>query len=156
MREPGLSWYSNIADESGRAVRQLDASLKAGLHRTAWDLRVASPGAPRPAVAEGGEEGTPPPRPPVADAADAAEEAEAGGGFARSGPLVKPGKYTLTPAKWSNGQLTPLGQPQTVENSPRLRGQIPTQPCVALSAHHNHGAEGYRQHRAQERTLWNP
>jgi hypothetical protein len=33
----------------------------------------------------------------------------------RQGPLVKPGKYTVTLSKSVNGTLTPLGQPQTIE-----------------------------------------
>jgi photosystem II stability/assembly factor-like uncharacterized protein len=106
-----------ITDASGKQVRQLDASSKAGLHRTPWDLREPAPPAgaaarrPTPPV-EGGDESTPP----------AAGRGGGGGGggfggrgFARSGPLVKPGRYTVTLGRLVSGTVTPIGQPQIVE-----------------------------------------
>ena len=82
-----------IADASGKMVRQIDASAQAGLHRTNWDLRETPP-----AGAQGG--------------------GRAGGRGGRGGPLVQPGTYTVTLGRLSGGTLTPIGQPQKVEVVP--------------------------------------
>ena len=52
-----------------------------------------------------------------------AERGNGGGGrgFGRGGPLVKPGNYNVSLGKLVNGQLTQLGQPQTVEVVPLER-----------------------------------
>jgi hypothetical protein len=39
----GRKMVLTIADSTGRQVRQLDAAMKAGLHRTPWDLRETAP-----------------------------------------------------------------------------------------------------------------
>jgi len=69
----GPKMVPTIADSTGKQVRQLDASSKAGLHRTPWDLREAAPAgqpggrgtgqpAAAPPAAGGGQEaGTQPP-----------------------------------------------------------------------------------------------
>jgi hypothetical protein len=109
-----------ITDSSGKQVRQLDASSKAGVHRTPWDLRETPPqgGAARPPTppTEGGEEAgaTPPP----AGGGRGGRGGGGGGGgrgIARVGPLVKPGVYTITLGRLVSGTVTPVGQPQTVE-----------------------------------------
>ena len=116
-----------MADSTGKQVRQLDAANKRGLHRTPWDLRETAP----PAPAGGRGRGAAPARPPaeggdqeaVTPAANAGRGGRGGAGggafggrgFARSGPLVKPGTYQVTLDKLANGALTPLGQPVTVE-----------------------------------------
>jgi photosystem II stability/assembly factor-like uncharacterized protein len=110
-----------ITDAAGKQVRQLDASSKAGVHRTAWDLReqaapAGAAAAQRPPTppAEGGEEGAPP-------AAGRGGRGGGGGGgfggrgFGRTGPLVKAGSYTVTLGRLVSGTVTPIGQPQTVE-----------------------------------------
>jgi hypothetical protein len=93
-----------VTDAAGKAVTELTANSSAGVHRMTWDLRgqataPARPGGERPGgegEQPGGDE--PPPRPRF------------GGG-----PLVKPGKYTLTLTKFVDGKPVPLGDPQTVE-----------------------------------------
>jgi hypothetical protein len=125
-----------VADASGKQVRQLDAVSKSGLHRTPWDLREAPPAAP-----QGQTQRTTPPADPDNPDAEAQPPAAgrggggrggrggagggAGGGggfggrgFARSGPLVKPGLYTVTLGRSVSGTVTPVGQPQTVEVTP--------------------------------------
>ena len=113
-----------VSDAAGKQVRQLDAVGKAGLHRTPWDLReppapqAAGRGAAattRPAAAEGGDEN--------ADAPPPGGRGGRGGGggrggFGRGAPMVKPGLYTVTLGRLVNGQVTALGQPQTVEVMP--------------------------------------
>jgi hypothetical protein len=119
-----------IADASGKMVRQLDASSKAGVHRVNWDLRETAPQnaqgarggfAGPPGAGAGGQE------PPAGAAAAAAggrggRGGGGGGGFGgrggRGGPLVKPGTYTVTLGKLAAGTLVPIGQPQKVEVVP--------------------------------------
>jgi len=130
LREDEPKVLLTITDSTGKQVRQLDASTKAGLHRTPWDLRETPP------PQQGGGRATPPPPAEGAEAEAAPAQPAAGrggrggggggggrGGFARSGPLVKPGAYTVTLGKFVNGAVTPLGQPQVVEvvtlNDPR-------------------------------------
>jgi len=107
-----------IADVAGKEMRQLDASGKAGLHRTSWDLREPPPapqaGRGRGAAAEPGDEN--------ADAVPAGGgrggRGGGRGGFGRGGPMVKPGPYTVALGRSVNGQVTVLGQPQIVEVVP--------------------------------------
>jgi len=110
-----------ITDSSGKTVRQMDASNKAGIHRTPWDLRETAPQNPP------GGRGTAP-GPPARGAAEGEQETEAplvgraggrgGRGAGRSGPLVRPGTYQVVLGKLVNGAVTPLGKPQTVEVVP--------------------------------------
>ena len=122
----GPKMVPTIADSTGKQVRQLDASSKAGLHRTPWDLREAAP------AGQPGGRGTGQPAfvPPTAGGeqeagAQAQPQGGRGGrggcggrGFGRSGPPVKAGSYQVTLRKLVNGTVTPLGQPQTVEVVP--------------------------------------
>ena len=111
-----------IEDDNGRLVRELDVSPRAGLHRTAWDLRESAPQTPQTA--------------PVGRAANAAPFSEllpgvAGqespapgrggpgrGGRGGRGAMVKPGTYTVTLGRLESGVLMPIGDPQKVEVVP--------------------------------------
>jgi photosystem II stability/assembly factor-like uncharacterized protein len=137
----GAKMVLNIADSTGKMVRQIDASAKSGLHRTPWDLRETAP----PAPAGGGrggrrgsgdaaatpQAGAPPTEPPAEEAttppagrggAGGAGGGGGRGGFGgrggRSGPLVRPGTYTVTLGKLAAGTFTAVGKPQTVEVVP--------------------------------------
>jgi hypothetical protein len=110
LREDQPKTVLTVTDAAGKLVRQLDASAKAGLHRTPWDLRET----PAPA-APGGRGAT-----GAAPGGDAETEAGGraggrGGRGGRLGPLVKPGIYTVTLGKSVNGMVTALGTAQTVE-----------------------------------------
>jgi hypothetical protein len=130
-----------IADATGKMVRQIDASTRAGLHRVAWDLRETPPanagggrggrgggggGATGDAGAAGGRGGRG--GAGAGDAADTGDPAAqagrggGGGGFGgrggRGGAAVKPGIYTVTLGKLAGTNFTPLGQPQKVEVVP--------------------------------------
>jgi len=126
----------NIADSTGKMVRQIDASNKAGLHRTPWDLRETAP--PNPQGGRGGRRGgggdptaaaaaagAPPAEPPGEETTPPAGGRGGGGGRGgfggrggRGGPLVRPGTYTVTLGKLAAGAFTPVGKPQTVEVVP--------------------------------------
>jgi hypothetical protein len=110
--EAGAKIVLTITDSTGRRVRQIDGSSKAGVHRTAWDLREA------PAQGQGGRGATPAPPTPPAEGGDETAPPRQGGGrgsFARSDPLVKPGSYQVTLGRVAGGTITPIGRPQTVE-----------------------------------------
>ena len=80
-----------ISDETGRVVRRLNAPLSSGINRVSWDLRYPAPtlAAPRPPDAEGDPFAEPP-----------------------GGPLVMPGKYSVTIAKRVDGVISRLSSPQ--------------------------------------------
>jgi photosystem II stability/assembly factor-like uncharacterized protein len=79
-----------VSDETGSVIRRVNGSVKAGFHRTAWDLRYPSP---LPVSL----------KEPEADV------------FAPplGGPLVAPGKYTVRMVKRIDGVETQVGDPQT-------------------------------------------
>jgi hypothetical protein len=125
----GAKLVLNVADSTGKMVRQIDAATKAGLHRTPWDLReTAPPPPPRPAVTTPApntppdEENTPPAGRGAGGAAGAGAGRGGRGGFGgrggRGGPLVRPGTYTVTLGKLAAGAFTPISKPQTVEVVP--------------------------------------
>jgi photosystem II stability/assembly factor-like uncharacterized protein len=89
-----------IADESGKQVRRLEIDRKAGLRRTAWDLR-----------------GDPPPPPQAGQTGQPGGQPGGGqfGGFRggqRQGPLATPGRYTATLGTLVGDKLTPIGSGQ--------------------------------------------
>ena len=94
-----------IADTSGRLVRQLDVSSKSGLHRTAWDLR------------ESAVQNVPGTTAGVLLGASVLAGGGRGGRGGR-GSMVKAGTYTVTLGKLAAGMLAPIGQPQKVEVVP--------------------------------------
>ena len=80
-----------ISDATGRVVRRLNAPLSPGINRVSWDLRYPAPtlAPPRPADGEDDPFAEPP-----------------------GGPLVMPGKYSVTLAKRVNGVISRLSTPQ--------------------------------------------
>jgi len=86
---PGM--IVTISDSTGRVVRRLNAPLSPGINRVSWDLRYPAPtlAPPRPADGEDDPFAEPP-----------------------GGPLVMPGKYSVTLAKRVNGVTSRLSAPQ--------------------------------------------
>ena len=80
-----------IADLSGRVVRRLNAPLSPGINRVSWDLRYPAPTLAPPRPADGEED-------PFADPP--------------GGPLVMPGKYSVTVSKRVNGVTSQLSTSQ--------------------------------------------
>ena len=80
-----------VSDSTGRVVRRLNAPMTPGINRVNWDLRY-----PAPTLA--------PPRPPDAEEDPFAEPP--------GGPMVMPGKYSVSLAKRVNGVITRLSSPQ--------------------------------------------
>ena len=91
-----------VTDESGNVVRRLSGPATKGFQRVTWDLRHA-------AVA-------PVTAPPRED-----DDLTALFGGPGGGPLAAPGTYKVQLAKRVDGELTPLGQPQTFTAAPLQR-----------------------------------
>ena len=101
-REDAPALLVTITDTEDKIVRRFTAPHSKGLHRIAWDLRYA---APDPARLD---------RPSASPFANASV-----------GPMVLPGRYTVTLSKRINGVETELSEPQSftvkpLENSPEL------------------------------------
>jgi hypothetical protein len=79
-----------VSDEEGNVIRRVNGSVKAGFHRLAWDLRYPPP-SPIELKEPELDVFSPPP----------------------GGPLVAPGKYTVSVGKRIDGVETALGPPQT-------------------------------------------
>ncbi len=93
LREPmagGAKLVLTITDEAGQQVRRIELPDESGIHRVTWDLRRNPP-----APAAGARAGGP-------------------GGRGRLGERVDTGRYTATLGRLVGGQVTALGQPQTV------------------------------------------
>lgn len=83
-----------VSDSAGKVVRRLTGPMVAGVHRVAWDLRYPAPSVSlqqqRPAE-EGGDEFRQAP----------------------SGPIVAPGRFTVSLSKTVDGVTTELAGPQS-------------------------------------------
>jgi hypothetical protein len=90
-REQDPAVYLMVRDTAGKLVRQVTANAEAGLHRTAWDLRL------------------PPPDP--VNLADTGERPY--WEFPPAGPMVVPGNYTVRLAVMRDGVLEEQGSAQT-------------------------------------------
>lgn len=93
MREPiadGAQLVLTITDDAGERVRRMELPGEAGVHRVTWDLR-RDPPPPPPEGARGGR-----------------------GGRRQQGALIETGRYTATLGRLVGGNVTDLGEPQTV------------------------------------------
>ena len=93
LREDKPAVVFTIEDTNGNVIRRITGPTSEGFHRVAWDLRY------------------PPFTPTVVDK----REPESLWETLPVGPLVTPGSYTVSMAKWVNGELETLGASQTVE-----------------------------------------
>jgi photosystem II stability/assembly factor-like uncharacterized protein len=90
-----------VRDADGYVVRRLTGPAEKGIHRIAWDLRYSSP---EPARLEPGERN--------AFSSDP------------MGPMVVPGSYSVSLAKWQDNQLTELAPGQVFETVPTGTAQL--------------------------------
>jgi hypothetical protein len=88
--EPAPEIVLTISDESGAPIRRITGPITAGMHRVNWDLRYAPPALVFTEVSEGDEDYGP---------------------SRITGPLVLPGKYTVSLAQKVNGVTTELAGP---------------------------------------------
>jgi hypothetical protein len=92
-----------VKDSDGNVVRHLSAPASAGFHRVAWDLRFP-PSTPTSLQPEPADD--PFYEPPL-------------------GPMVVPGRYTVSFATRVDGVVTPVGSGQTFEVAVMNRSSLP-------------------------------
>jgi hypothetical protein len=119
-REEPPAILLTVSDAEGRVVRRLTGPTSAGSHRVTWNLRYPTPN-PVTAGGSGGRGGGQQDRP---------EQETPPGGGGPSGPMVAPGRYTVSLAKRVDGVLTPLGEPQSFDVVPLDSGVAPRSPAV--------------------------
>lgn len=78
-----------VTDEAGQVVRRIAGPVSKGIHRVAWDLRY-----------------------PAVDPTQLQTAEREPWEGAPQGPLVVPGRFTVSLASRVNGVLSPLGEPQ--------------------------------------------
>ena len=101
-REHKPAMILTIKDETGAVVRRLTGPTSKGMHRVAWDLRHPS-SSPISLGGGGRRFGGPP-----------------------SGHLAKPGKYTVSLAKWHDGKVEEIPGSQTFEVKAMTQNSIAT------------------------------
>jgi len=111
-REEDPAILLTVRDAEGHVVRRLSGPVEAGFHRVAWDLRFPPPD---PAALEPWKDDNPFDEPPM-------------------GPLAMPGTYTVSLAKRVDGELTPLGEPQTFTAEVLGAASLPPTDRAALLA----------------------
>lgn len=91
---PALTF--TISDSEGKIVRRLNTTAGQGVQRIVWDMRYTAPSIS--ANPPQGQQGGPPPE----------GFGGGGGGFGPQGPLVMPGKFTITMAIRVNGVVSSM------------------------------------------------
>jgi len=94
-----------VKNEAGEMVRRIKQAAEAGIHRVAWNLRYPSP---EPVGEEENRE--------------------------TSGPMALPGTYTVSMAKLIDGELIPLGGPQSFKAVPLGLATLPANDKAELLA----------------------
>ncbi len=112
-----------ITDAEGKIVRRINAPAGQGFQRTVWDMRFTPP-----SVSAGGGGG--------GFGGGGGGGGEGGGGFGGGpqGPLVMPGKYTVTMAMRSGGVVTSIPGSQTFNVTVEGREKMTAAEIAALSA----------------------
>ena len=121
-REENPSVLLIVRDSAGNVVRQLKGETKAGLHRSAWNLRWP---ATEPVVLE------PPEFVPYWESPP-------------RGPLVVPGEYSVTLAKRQDGQLVQLGGPERFTVKPLMLSPETSDDPESVRAFQRKAGELYR------------
>ena len=111
-----------VTDSEGKIVRRMTAPATAGIQRATWDLRYTPPVIRnQPAGGPGGRGGEP------------ADPDQGFGNRGPEGPLVMPGKYTVTMAIRVNGATTPVAGQQTFNVTVEGREGMSATDLTALS-----------------------
>ena len=108
-REEEPAMLLTVTDSDGNVVQRIEGPVSAGFHRVAWNLRYPASEPVRL---------TPPESNPFYDPPQ--------------GPLVAPGRYTVSLAKRVGGQLTALGEPRSFETVPLGLASLPAKDREAL------------------------
>ena len=116
-----------ITDAEGKIVRRMNAPAGQGIQRAVWDMRYTPPSVSA-APAGGGFGGR--------GGGGADDTGGGGGGFGGGpqGPLVMPGKYTVTMSMRSGGVVTALPGTQTFNITVEGREKMTAAEIATLSA----------------------
>ena len=120
-----------ITDAEGKIVRRLRAAAGQGIQRVVWDMRYTPPSvAAAPAGGPGGGGGF------GGGGGGGGGGGEGGGGFGGGpqGPLVMPGKYTVSMAMRSGGVVTAMPGTQTFSVTVEGREKMTAAEIAVLSA----------------------
>jgi photosystem II stability/assembly factor-like uncharacterized protein len=93
-----------VRDEEGNVIRRIEGPAKAGFQRVAWDLRY-----------------------PSSEPTELGEARENLFGSPAVGPMVVPGRYTVTMSKRVDGAITPLGEAIAFETAPLGLATLPAE-----------------------------
>ena len=121
-REEAPSVTLTVRDSAGEVVRRLDGPAAKGFHRVAWNMRYP---APDPVRLE-------------ADAGRSPWENDP------AGPMVLPGRYTVSLAKRVEGRYQEIAEPQTVVLKPMFSGGLVTDDRAGLLEFQQKSAELHR------------
>jgi photosystem II stability/assembly factor-like uncharacterized protein len=121
-REEAPSVTLTVRDSAGEVVRRLDGPAAKGFHRVAWNMRYP---APDPVRLE-------------ADADRSPWEDDP------AGPLVLPGRYTVSLARRVEGRYQEIAEPQTVVLKPMFSGGLVTDDRAGLLEFQQKSAELHR------------
>ena len=89
-READPAMVLTVTDEAGQVVRRLTGPVSAGFHRVAWDLRY-----------------------PAANPVELTAAPRSVWDFVPQGPMAAPGSYRVSLARWQDGELTSVAEPQS-------------------------------------------
>jgi len=101
-REEAPSVTLTVSDSAGNIIRRIDASADQGFQRVAWDMRFP---APDPIELEPASDRAPWDSPP-------------------KGPMVLPGRYSVTLSRRVEGSLEQIAGPQTFDLKPLFTGGL--------------------------------
>ncbi|HEY0788801.1 MAG TPA: glycosyl hydrolase, partial [Thermoanaerobaculia bacterium] len=93
-----------VRDDEGNVVRRIEGPATAGFHRVAWDLRY-----------------------PSSQPTELKKDDDDLFGSPATGPMVVPGRYTVTLAKRVDGAITPLGDAAAFETAPLRLATLPAE-----------------------------
>src|SRR4029079_5356768 len=119
-QEEAPTMILTVSDQEGRVVRRLTGPTTAGVQRVTWNLRYPTPNPPGVAVPGGGEGG---------GGGDPEQETPFGG-RGPAGPMVVPGRYSVTLSKRVDGAVTTIGDAQAFVVAPLDSGLAPRSPAV--------------------------
>ncbi len=129
--EPAAVLFT-ITDAEGKIVRRLTAPSGQGIQRTVWDMRYTGPSVS--AAAGGGFSGRGGGGGGAGGGGGEPPEGGGGGfGGGPQGPLVMPGKYTVTMSQRVNGVVTALPGSQTFSITVEGREKMTAAEIAALS-----------------------